>query len=47
MARIGAMAIKVSIVGVGKSKMGLKLLGFVARVFKISLRIKYGDANND
>ena len=39
MAQIGTIEVKIKVVGVGRSRLGLLLLGLVARVFKINLEV--------
>jgi len=40
MASIGELTVKVKIVGAGKSRFGAKILGLIARIFKINLRVE-------
>jgi len=40
MASIGELTVKVTVVGTGKSRLGALILGMVARIFKIDLRIE-------
>lgn len=39
MAQIGTVTVEVKVVGMGRSKIGLRILGLIARIFKINLDV--------